>query len=255
MGLLRNFIIIATCMVQGSHGFAPPTTTSTRRASLASSSFAPNQHNGAHAHLPGVKRSSSRNKILSTTSLSSSREQAERCLYESYPKFYSLLQQNQAALQRMRDSKTGFAVFAPSDAVIDSMEPSQLQLLESAFNDPELQQVLSRMAAYHMVSAPMTAEIMGTYNVVSTRVGELPVEMGQDGMLYVNGVQIIQSYQFEDQIVQNYQDSEGNLLGSEAMEGSGKICIIHEVAGFVCPDELWHAMYSHYQSSSGVGTM
>eukprot|EP00571_Detonula_confervacea_P009580 CAMPEP_0172316984 /NCGR_PEP_ID=MMETSP1058-20130122/30183_1 /TAXON_ID=83371 /ORGANISM="Detonula confervacea, Strain CCMP 353" /LENGTH=185 /DNA_ID=CAMNT_0013031427 /DNA_START=239 /DNA_END=796 /DNA_ORIENTATION=+ len=185
--------------------------------------------------------------------MSSSREQAEQYLSESYPKFYSLLQKNPAALQRMRDSKAGFAVFAPSDAAIDSVGSEQLQLLEAAFNDPDLNQVLSRMAAYHMVSAPMTAEIMGAYNVVTTRVGELPVEVAPDGTMYVNGVQIIRSYQFQDQIIQNYQDKDGNLLGSEGVEG-GKICIIHEVGGFISPDDLWHAMYSHFETS-GLGAM
>lgn len=153
----------------------------------------------------------------------------------------------------MRESTTGFAVLAPSDAALESLGQEQLQLLETACNDPDMQQVVSRMAAYHMISAPMTAEIMTAYNVVTTRVGELPVEVAQDGTMYVNGVRIIQSYQFEDKIVQNYQDKEGNLLGSQAVEG-GKTCIIHEVEGLVCPDELWHAMYAHYQSS-GLGAM
>lgn len=153
----------------------------------------------------------------------------------------------------MRESKSGFAVFAPSDSAMDMMGSERLQLLEAACNDPALQQVVSRMAAYHMVSAPATAEIMGTYNVVTTRVGELPVGVAEDGTLYVNGVQIIQSYQFEDNMVQNYQDTDGNFLGSEGVEG-GKICIIHEVTELVCPDELWHAMYSHFEESSGIGT-
>lgn len=131
---------------------------------------------------------------------------------------------------------------------MDSLGDENLRLLEAACNDPDLQQVVSRMAAYHVVSAPMTASIMGTYNVVSTSVGELPVEVAADGTMYVNGVQIIQSFQFEDQIIQNYQDRDGNVLGSEVVEG-GKRCIIHEVAGLVCPDDLWQALYSYYQSA------
>lgn len=133
------------------------------------------------------------------------------------------------------------------------MGPEQLQLLEAACSVPDLQQILATMAAYHVVSAPMTAEIMGSYNVVTTRVGELPVEVSPDGTLYVNGRQIVQSYQFEDRVVKNYQDKDGNLLGSQSVEG-GKRCIIHEVDGLVCPDELWHAMYSHFEST-GLGAM
>ena len=126
-------------------------------------------------------------------------------------------------------------------------------MLEAACNDPGAQQIVSRMAAYHIVNAPTTAEIMATYNVVTTRVGELPVEAAQDGTLYVNGRQIVQSYQFEDNMIQNYEDKDGNLLGSQTVEG-GKCSIIHEVDGLVCPDELWHAMYSHFESA-GLGAM
>ena len=149
----------------------------------------------------------------------------------------------------MRGSKNGFAVFAPSDASIDNvLSADQIQLLEAASNDPGMQQIVSRMAAYHMVSVPMTSEIMATYNVVSTRVGELPVEVANDGSLYVNGVRIIQSSLFEDKMIQNYADSQGNILGSEAVEG-GKTCIVHEVEGLVCPNELWEALYAQYETS------
>ena len=186
----------------------------------------------------------------SITTLYSSREQAEQYLSENYPKFYWLLQQNESALQNIRDTKTGFAIFAPSDSVIDALGSEQIGMLESALANPELSQVVTRMAAYHMVSIPATTEVMQQYGVVTTRVGELPVEVGQDGTMYVNGVQIIQSYQFEDQIVQNYQDTDGNLLGSENV--GGKTCIIHEVR--VCPDELWQVIFEHYQST-GMGAM
>jgi len=151
--------------------------------------------------------------------LYSSREQAEQYLSENYPKFYWLLQNNESALQNIRDTRTGFTVFAPSDAAIDALGSEQIGMLESALANPELGQVVTRMAAYHMVSIPCTTDIMQQFGVVTTRVGELPIEVEQDGTMYVNGVQIIQSYQFEDQIVQNYQDTDGNLLGSENVGG------------------------------------
>ena len=187
---------------------------------------------------------------VKSTALYSSREQAEQYLSDNFPKFYWLLQQNESALQNIRDTKTGFAIFAPSDNAIDALGSEQIGMLESALANPELSQVVTRMAAYHMVSIPATTEVMQQYGVVTTRVGELPIEVTQDGTMYVNGVQIIQSYQFEDQIVQNYQDTDGNLLGSENV--GGKTCIIHEVGGFVCPDELWQVIFEHYQST-GMG--
>lgn len=190
-----------------------------------------------------------------TSLLRSSREEAINFLSENYPKFYYLLQQNPDALREMQDTITGFAVFAPSDDTIDTYYGEQIQMLDAACNVPELNQVVTRMAAYHMVNSPTTSDIMSAYNVVNSRVGELPVEVdAQDGTMYVNQVPIIQSYKFEDKMVQNYQDSNGNLLGSEDV-GGGKTCIIHEVGGFVCPDELWQLIYEHFQSPTGVGIM
>lgn len=134
-------------------------------------------------------------------------------------------------------------------------------MLEAAScgDPPELIGLVSKMAAYHVVPAPATAEVMCAFGVVATRAGELPVEACGDGggndvgtaTLYVNGARLIRSYQFEDNLVQNYQDADGNLLGSETMEGGAR-CIVHEVEGFVCPSELWNELYSHYQSS-GLG--
>ncbi|KAL9190395.1 hypothetical protein ACHAXT_007606 [Thalassiosira profunda] len=217
----------------GALGFAPAHQSAVAPGSLAS------ERRGAP---------SSPSPRLRCTSLCNSRDQAEQYLVESYPQFYYLLQQNPAALQRMHESTTGFAVFAPSDAAMEAIGAERWQLLEAACTgtDPGLQQFASRMASYHHLSAPTTQEILATYNVVNTQVGELPVEVGGDGTLYVNGVRIVQSYQFEDREVQNYQDAEGNHLGSEV--AGGKRCIIHEVEGMLCPEELWEAMYAQYQS-------
>jgi len=146
----------------------------------------------------------------------------------------------------MRESQTGFAVLAPSDDAILTMGP-KLQMLEAACNDPGLRQIASIIAAYHVVSVPMTTELMGSFNVVPTMVGELPVEVAPDGTLWVNGRRILQSYQFEDKMIESYQDRHGNMVGSQLSEG-GKRCIIHEVDGFVCPDELWHDLFSHFET-------
>ena len=227
---LASYIII---MALGAHGFVATSNPTTR---------------------VGVCNTSSRTR-RHTSLLRSSRQQAMNFLSSNYPKFYYLLQQNPDALREMQDTITGFAVFAPSDDTIDAYYGEQVQMLDAACNVPELHQVVTRMAAYHMVNSPTTTDIMGKFNVVNSRVGELPVEVdAQDGTMYVNQVPIIQSYKFEDKIVQNYQDSNGNLLGSEDV-GGGKTCIIHEVGGFVCPDELWQLIYEHFQSPTGAGIM
>ncbi len=155
------------------------------------------------------------------------------------------------ALQQMRESELGFAVFALSDAAFyDALMPGQLELLEAACNEPKLQQVVSTMAGYHMVSVPIMGEVMASFHVVTTRVGELPVVVAPDGSgaLFVNGVRILQSYVFEDVLVQNYQDKDGNMLGSQAGVG-GQRFVVHEVENLVCPNELWQSIHSHFQST------
>lgn len=237
---LTFLLIFAVCHPRQLLGFAP----TSKRTALSSVKF---RSTSSPSSISRVSPCSPR----TDTAISGSRQQAEQYLSEAFPRFCWLLQQNPAALQRMRESKSGFAVLAPSDDAILAMGVDRLQMLEASVNDPGLQQIVSRMAAYHIVSVPMTTEIMGSYSVVPTRVGELPVEAAPDGTLWVNGRQIIQSYQFEDNIVESYQDKDGNVLGSQPAEG-GKTCIIHEVDGLVCPDELWQAMFSHLETS-GMG--
>ena len=81
----------------GAFGFAPAYQGAAATGSLAS------ERRGASTLSPSPR--------LRCTSLCNSRDQAEQYLVESYPQFYYLLQQNPAALQRMHESTTGFAVF------------------------------------------------------------------------------------------------------------------------------------------------
>jgi uncharacterized surface protein with fasciclin (FAS1) repeats len=208
---------------------------------------------------------------------SAARDQAEVYLTETYPKFCTLLRQNPMALERMRSSTSGYAVFAPNDSAFDALGPERLYLLDMALSEMDnnkynnnnnnddggLVDVLSTMAEYHMCSVPATADIMKTYGVVTTSMGELPVTVTEDGTtMYVNGVRVIRSYQFEERLVRDYRDVNGNCLGTEEVIESSEAgfemrrCIIHETEGLVCPDELWNIMYARAQmrpSSSAAG--
>ncbi|KAK1733445.1 hypothetical protein QTG54_015860, partial [Skeletonema marinoi] len=172
----------------------------------------------------------------STTSLSSSRDKAEQYLSTTYPQFYYLLQQNPTALNLMRNSKSGFTLFAPSN---DSIAAYPCNLLSAACNNDDMQPVIAKMASYHIVNAPMSVELLGRYGVASTPGGELTttvVQHDDDGggvIMFENGVSVIESYEFQDELVQNVQDVNGNLVESSSV-GGGKTCIVHEVDGFVC---------------------
>ena len=195
-----------------------------------------------------------------TTALPDCRDQAEGYLAEHHPRFCDLLRSNPAALDRMRDSASGYAVFAPSERAFDSLGHGRLGLLAAAMagRDPELRSASDAMAEYHMVSAPATAGIMAAYGVVTTSLGEMPVEVAPDGTMYVNGVRVVRSYQFEDRSVVDYRDGGGNPLGIEEVVpggGADKRCVVHEVEGLLCPDELWQVMQAHYMQSAGSGAM
>lgn len=202
---------------------------------------------------------------------SAARDQAEVYLTETYPKLCTLLRQNPMALERMRSSTSGYAVFAPNDLAFDALGPERLHLLDMALGeigdneynnnnydsggDGSLVDVLSTMAEYHMCSVPATADIMKTYGVVTTSMGELPVTVTEDGTtMYVNGARVIRSYQFEERLVRDYRDVDGNCLGTEEVIESSEAgfelrrCIIHETEGLVCPDELWNIMYARASS-------
>ena len=196
------------------------------------------------------------------TALHGSRDEAEGYLAERHPRFCDLLRSNPAALERMRASPSGYAVFAPSERAFDSLGPDRLALLGAAMggggcdDDPGMRAMASAMAEYHMVSAPATAEIMAAFGVVTTSLGEMPVEVSPDGTVYVNGVKVVHSLSFEDRSVLDYRDGDGNPLGIEEAiptggGGDNKRCVVHEVEGLLCPDELWHVMHAHYMQSAG----
>jgi hypothetical protein len=225
------------------YGFAPSSSVATANSLITTTASA------TRSRRRHRRRHNSSN--TSSSLFSNSREQVEQFLSESYPKFCSLLYQDPMALQQMRESNVGFTVFAMSDAAFyNALMPEQLQLLEAACNEPQFLEVVSTMAAYHMASVPIAGDIMASFQVVTTRVGELPVEVASDGSgaLYVNGVRILQSYVFEDVIIQNYQDKDGNMIGSQTGEG-GKRYIVHEVENLICPNELWQSLHSHFQST------
>jgi hypothetical protein len=117
-----------------------------------------------------------------------------------------------------------------------------------------MQPVIAKMASYHIVNAPMSVELLGRYGVASTPGGELTttvVQHDDDGggvIMFENGVSVIESYEFQDELVQNVQDVNGNLVESSSV-GGGKTCIVHEVDGFVCPEGLWGVLYEYFEEA------
>lgn len=174
------------------------------------------------------------------------------------------------ALQLLRNSKAGFAIFAPSDSCIasylgfhsDDAYSAANDLLEAACTNEEMQPVLAKIASYHVVSGPMTTEILEKYGVVSTPGGELSVsssfvkgeeEATRAMLTFENGVNILSSCEFQNELIENVQDIHGNIVASNVIEGGigGKKCIVHEVNGFVAPENLWGVLFDYFGMGSG----
>ncbi|KAL3811969.1 hypothetical protein ACHAXA_011296 [Cyclostephanos tholiformis] len=200
----------------------------------------------------------------------SSRERAERHLLTTYPKFCKLLYSNPTALERMRSSSSsGYAVFAPNDGAFDALGRDRLNMLDMALSYTavddddvdvgisDMRDVVMAMAEYHMVSAPVTSDVMMKFGVVTTSMGEMNVDVDDDGTMYVNGVRVVRSYQYEDRSFIDYIDSMGNSLGTEEVSErdgkEGRCIVVHEVDGLVCPEVLWDVIYDiYYRYSSSL---
>jgi hypothetical protein len=191
---------------------------------------------------------------------------------------------------RRNTSSSGYAVFAPNDAAFDALGDDRLYMLDLALsgngngaadddggnydgdrgNDSamvkDMRDVVMAMAEFHMVSAPVTCDVMREYGVVTTSMGEMMVDVDVDGTMYVNGVRILRSYQYEERSYVDYVDSYGNSIGIEEVasisstrngndgggstRGDERCIVVHEVDGLVCPDALWDVMYDIYQRYS-----
>ena len=191
---------------------------------------------------------------------------------------------------RRNTSSSGYAVFAPNDTAFDALGDDRLYMLDLALsgngngaadddggnydgdrgNDSamvkDMRDVVMAMAEFHMVSAPVTCDVMREYGVVTTSMGEMMVDVDVDGTMYVNGVRILRSYQYEERSYVDYVDSYGNSIGIEEVasisssrngndgggstRGDERCIVVHEVDGLVCPDALWDVMYDIYQRYS-----
>jgi hypothetical protein len=129
-----------------------------------------------------------------------------------------------------------------------NMGEDRLGMLQYFLEDFELLGIAQKMALAHCVSVPMENEIMLKYGVVTTPAGEVPVSLYNDST-YINNARVLQSFRFQDRMVNEYTDSKGNVLGSE--EGGGKVCLVYEVDGMVCSEEMWEKLFECWQAKSG----
>jgi len=144
------------------------------------------------------------------------------------PAFYAILDKNEEVWKAVGDTaegaEVGFTVFAPSADALQALgEDKQNQLL-----DERNLETTQKIAGYHVIGEPVTAEALFQSGGVVTVSGEVPIERSITGGIFGIGGK-------EDGGVTLNQ---AKITGT-AYVGSG---IVHEVDNLVSPNILWRYM-------------
>lgn len=149
----------------------------------------------------------------------------EDYLAANYPSSSALLSKNGDTMKAIIKSPVGFTIFAPNEAAFAELgEKRQGQL-----DDIRNVEVTAKVASYHVILEPVTADELFNSGGVVTEGGEVPAERSvsggflgvggkEDGSVTLNGAKVVKSMEFAD---------------------ATKTGIIHEVDGFVSPSILW----------------
>lgn len=128
-------------------------------------------------------------------------------------------------LKKLREaSETGYTIFAPTSEAFKKLGDKKISQLD----DPRNLEVREKIAAYHAIGEPVTAEDLFNAGGVITMGGEIPTflvggglfgflgggEEGNEGTVTINGAKLLKS----------------TTIGN---------CVIHEVDGLVSPKILW----------------
>lgn len=159
------------------------------------------------------------------TALSDSASDVEEFLASNYPSSSYLFAKNGDAMKGLIKAEGGFTIFAPNEAAFTAMGEKKCEQMEDVRNE----ELTGKIAAYHVILEPVTADQIFNSGGVVTEGGEVAVERSisggflgvggkEDGGVTLNGAKVVQSYEFPD---------------------ATKMGIIHEVDGFVSPSTLW----------------
>lgn len=159
------------------------------------------------------------------TRLCNAASDVEKYLAEKYPSCSSLLSKNGDAMKKIIKSETGFTIFAPNEkAFADLGDTGRAQL-----DDVRNAEVTEKIATYHVILEPVTADQLFNSGGVVTEGGEVvagrSVSGGffgvggkEDGGVTLNGAKVVKTIEFDD----------ATTTG-----------VVHEMDGFVSPSILW----------------
>lgn len=154
--------------------------------------------------------------------------QVREFLQINYPYFYSILDKNEEVWKAIGDTEegaeVGFTVFVPSDEALQNLgEDKQRQL-----TDERNFETIQKIAAYHVIGEPVTAEALFEAGGVVTVGGEVPIERSVQGGFFGFG---------------GTEDGSVRLNQAKVMRsayvGNG---LVHEVDNLVSPSIMWRYM-------------
>uniref|UniRef100_A0A7S0Y8S8 FAS1 domain-containing protein n=1 Tax=Pseudo-nitzschia delicatissima TaxID=44447 RepID=A0A7S0Y8S8_9STRA len=149
-------------------------------------------------------------------------------LQQYYSGFYSILDMNEEVWKAIGETKdgneVGFTVFAPTNEALQSLGADK----EAQLFDERNTETAQKIAAYHVIGEPVTAEALFNSGGVVTCGGEVPIERSISGGIFGIGGQ---------------EDGGVTLNGAKVLQtatvGNG---IVHEVDTLLSPSILWRYM-------------
>ncbi|KAL7444371.1 hypothetical protein ACHAXH_009971 [Discostella pseudostelligera] len=150
---------------------------------------------------------------------------AEEYLAANYPECSALFAKNADVMKKIIKAEDGFTIFAPNGNAFASLGDKKRSQLDDIRNT----EVAEKIASYHIIIEPVTAEQLFNSGGVVTEGGTVPAERSvsggffgvggkEDGGVTLNGAKVVKSLEFAD---------------------ATKTGIIHEVDGFISPTILW----------------
>jgi uncharacterized surface protein with fasciclin (FAS1) repeats len=157
--------------------------------------------------------------------LSGSATHAEDYIAKNFPTCYNILSKNNDVMKKMNKAEKGFTIFAPNESAFKALGDKKSAQLKDVRNE----ELVEKIAAYHCIAEPVTADKLFNSGGVVTLGGEVPAERSvsgglfgvggkEDGGIKLNGSKVVNSSEFVD---------------------DEKTCIVHEMDGLISPTILW----------------
>ena len=132
---------------------------------------------------------------------------------------------NNDVMKKVSKAERGYTIFAPNEAAFKALGDKKCEQLEDIRNE----EMVEKIAAYHCIDEPVTADQLFNSGGVVTLGGEVPAERSvsggifgvggkEDGGVTLNGSKVVNSFEYVD---------------------DDKTCIVHEMDGLISPTILW----------------